>query len=93
MMVILNFVVLTTNIRGGLRRTHGFSSETIKQVCMFFFYFYLSCTRSQQIKSNVGFGERGNLKYPRTNLSQQSREPTNSTRLVIYLKIHDVVHL
>ena len=41
----------------------------------------LQFLKSNQIKSNVGFAERGKLEYPVKNLSEQSREPTNSAHM------------
>ena len=38
-------------------------------------------SKSTQIKSNVGFEERGKLEYPEKNLSEQTREPTSSAHL------------
>ena len=42
-------------------------------------------TESQQIKSNqmLVFGERGKPEYPGKILSEQSREPTNSTHIIM----------
>ena len=38
--------------------------------------------KSNQIKSNVGFfEERGKPEFPEKNLSEQSREPTNSAHI------------
>ena len=37
--------------------------------------------KSNQIKSNLVFEERGKPEYPEKNLSEQSREPTNSAHI------------
>ena len=36
---------------------------------------------TKQIKSNVGFWERGKAEYPEKNLSEQKEESTNSAHL------------
>ena len=43
-------------------------------------------TQANQIKSNVGFEERGKLEYAEKNLSEQSREPTNSVHIIMMLQ-------
>ena len=95
MMVILNFVVLTTNIRGGLRRTHGFSSETIKQVCMFFFLFLFVMYQITTNQIKCWFLVRGEIwsTHGQTSHSRVENQQTQPGLFVIYLKIHDVVHL
>ena len=66
-----NFITLFKSL--GRCSTRVLVGETVNQMN--------KSNKSNQIKLNVRFEERGKLEYPEKNLSEQSREPTNSVHI------------